>query len=56
MMEYTVIETGGLTVLKLIVNAEIAKGWEPLGGITVKHWGENLGHNYLQAMVRDDAK
>ena len=58
-MEYYIVETGDLTVMKKIVNEHIDGGWEPIGGIAVKRMGHQsatdgvyINYNYLQAMTR----
>jgi hypothetical protein len=49
-MEYTVIEHGDLQEFIKLVNAAIAEGWRPQGGIGVlKEWSSRLA----QAMIRD---
>ena len=41
------------------VTEMIKHGWEPLGGVAVSHWSENVGgqwykqQEYAQAMVRE---
>lgn len=52
-MEYLVIEHGDLQEFIALVNAAIAEGWRPQGGVGVfKEWSSR----YTQAMVRDQSK
>jgi len=48
-MEYTVIEHGDLKQFIALVNAAIAEGWRPQGGVGVfKVWSSR----FTQAMIR----
>lgn len=49
-MEYTVIEHADLKELIDLVNAAIAEGWRPHGGIALATGWNN---RFIQAMVRE---
>ena len=52
-MEYTVIEHGELKAFIALVNAAIAEGWRPQGGVGVfKVWSSR----FTQAMIRDQSR
>lgn len=52
-MEYTVIEHNDLKTLVALVNAAIAEGWRPQGGVgEFKVWDSR----FIQAMIRDQSR
>ena len=52
-MEYTVIEHGDPKEFIALVNAAIAEGWRPQGGLGYfKEWNSR----FTQAMIRDESK
>jgi hypothetical protein len=52
-LEYTVIEHDDLKTLISLVNAAIAEGWRPQGGVgEFKVWGSRM----MQAMIRDQSR
>ncbi|MGC1274629.1 MAG: DUF1737 domain-containing protein [Planctomycetaceae bacterium] len=50
-MEYRLVETSGAQALEQDVNALIAQGWLPTGGVAVATYGAGTWW-YYQAMVR----
>jgi hypothetical protein len=59
MKEYDVALADNPSDLHENVTEMIRNGWEPLGGVAVSHWSENVGgqwykqQEYAQAMVRE---
>ncbi len=58
-MEYAVVQESNVKNLVAEVNALIASGWRPLGGITLKPYdpGVGMGNHtpmqYMQPMTRE---
>lgn len=54
-MEYTILEERNTADLKSSVNAAIAEGWRPLGGVAASIDQRDLQTDYFytQAMVKD---
>lgn len=53
-MEYTVIEHHNLREFVERVNQAIAKGWTPLGGMSVSYHYSGSA-SYVQAMVKEQS-
>jgi|tagenome__1003787_1003787.scaffolds.fasta_scaffold15305102_1 hypothetical protein len=51
--QYFVCSDSGLQALQKAVNDAIAKGWQPLGGVSAVTWkdGNMVGQMFFQAVV-----
>jgi|GEM_PF-2563248 len=64
-MKYEVIQRKSLMDLMVLVNQQIQRGWEPLGGVsfvpitngygaTVDEYSSGYHSGYIQAMIKRD--
>lgn len=56
MMEYKAITADNSWELTERVNAEISKGWQPIGGISIAVIGLHFKTTYAQAVIKPTEK